>query len=300
ILDRMLPLLRRLIGEDIDLATAVAPEAGTVRVDPAQIEQVVMNLVVNARDAMPDGGRILIEVDNDRITPDEAASYPYIVHPGRYVRLSVSDTGSGMDEEVLNHVFEPFFTTKEQGKGTGLGLATLYGIVKQSGGYVWARSEPGRGSRFDIYLPRVGERAGTEPDVQPGPPPEGGRGETILLVEDEDGVRDLARRVLEKNGYRVLEAADPAAALELMSESPAVDLLLTDVVMPGMSGGELAEHLRRSRPGLPTLFTSGYTEDEIVRRGIVAGEAMFLKKPFTPNELLEHVRLTLQGAPIDG
>lgn len=299
VIEGMLPMLRRLIGEDIELVTEIEPEVGSIRVDPVQMEQVVMNLVVNARDAMPDGGRMTVRLVDDRITPEDAAEHPHDMEPGAYVRLSVSDTGLGMDEEVLSHVFDPFFTTKDQGAGTGLGLATLYGIVKQSGGHVWARSEPGRGSRFDVYFPHVpGDAAGTEPGSDGGSSHSRGHGETILLVEDEDGVRRLARKVLEKNGYRVLEAEDPAVALDLVRDGTRrIDLLFTDVVMPGMSGGELAERLRQSRPDLPTLFTSGYTEDQVVRRGVTAGEASFLDKPFTPDELLRQIQAVLSHRP---
>ncbi|MDX1673783.1 MAG: PAS domain S-box protein [Longimicrobiales bacterium] len=296
----MLPMLRRLIGEDIELDATVAPDTGRVRIDPVQLEQVVMNLAVNARDAMPDGGRMTLELTDDRITESQAARYPYQVVAGPYVRLTVADTGEGMDDEILSHVFDPFFTTKDQGQGTGLGLATLFGIVKQAGGYVWAHSEPGAGSRFDVFLPRVEAGAGaTRPTTDGAAPRRRGRGETILLVEDEAPVRKLARRVLEKNGYRILEAEDPATALALVERhSGPIDLLFTDVVMPGMSGGELAERLRASRPDLPTLFTSGYTEDEVVRRGVSAGEAAFMEKPFTPDELLRQIRKVLDGRPV--
>ena len=298
----MLPMLRRLIGEDIELDASLDPDAGRIRIDPVQMEQVVMNLAVNARDAMPDGGRMTLELADDRITDERAARYPYEVVAGPYVRLTVADTGLGMDEEVLSHVFDPFFTTKGQGQGTGLGLATLFGIVKQAGGYVWAHSEPGDGSRFDVFIPRV-ESGGrtTAPATDGAAPRRGGRGETILLVEDEAPVRTLARRVLEKNGYRILEAEDPAAALALVERHDGpIDLLFTDVVMPGMSGGELAERLRATRPDLPTLFTSGYTEDEVVRRGVSAGEAAFMEKPFTPDELLRQIRQVLDGHPVRG
>ncbi|MGK7313522.1 MAG: PAS domain S-box protein [Candidatus Longimicrobiales bacterium M2_2A_002] len=297
VLQDMLPMLGRLIGEDIELVTEIDPDAGRVRVDSVQLEQVVMNLAVNARDAMPRGGRMRLELTGDVITAEDSAEYPYEVRTGPYVRLTVADTGRGMDDETLSHVFDPFFTTKERGEGTGLGLATLFGIVKQSGGYVWADSEPGAGSRFDVYIPRVAEPVtGTEPEPDE-PSGEAGRGETILLVEDEDSVRVLARRVLERNGYQVMEAESPAAALELADDDGRrIDLLFTDVVMPGMSGGELAERLRVARPDLPTLFTSGYTEDEVVRRGVSAGRASFLEKPFTPAELLQQIQKMLHRA----
>ena len=296
VLENMVPMLTRLIGEDVELVTRIEPDVGGVRADPVQLEQVIMNLAVNARDAMPAGGRMEVELTDDRITPEMAAQYPYQVRPGEYVRLTVSDTGRGMEDEVLSHVFDPFFTTKEPGQGTGLGMATLYGIVKQSGGYVWGRSDVGQGSRFDVYLPRVeGEEAADRKEAA-GRSPGQGRGETILLVEDEDSVRELARRVLQKNGYEVLSAEGPDVALDLVRDhGDRIDLLFTDVVMPGMSGGELADRLRAERPELPTLFTSGYTEDEVVRRGVSAGEAAFLEKPFTPKDLLREVRTILDG-----
>jgi PAS domain S-box-containing protein len=295
VLDGMLPMLRRLIGEDIELVTAIDSDASSIRVDPVQLEQVVMNLVVNARDAMPDGGRMTLQLADDGITPEEAAEYPYEVLAGPYTRLSVADTGRGMDEEVLSHVFDPFFTTKGQGEGTGLGLATLYGIVKQSGGYVWASSELGKGSRFDVFLPAVPQGASRTDADSAGSAPRGrGQGEIILLVEDEDGVRRLVRKVLEKNGYRVMEAEAPALAIDMVRErTEHIDLLFTDVVMPGMSGGELSERLRELQPDLLTLFTSGYTEDQVVRRGVSAGEAEFLEKPFTPDQLLEQIQTML-------
>lgn len=295
VLDGMLPMLGRLIGEDIELVTEIDGDASSIRVDPVQLEQVVMNLVVNARDAMPDGGRMSLQLADDGITPEEAAEYPYEVLAGTYTRLSVADTGRGMDEEVLSHVFDPFFTTKGQGEGTGLGLATLYGIVKQSGGYVWATSELGQGSRFDVFIPAVPEGApGAEAGSTGSAPRERGQGEIILLVEDEDGVRRLVRKVLEKNGYRVMEAERPALAIDLVKDrTERIDLLFTDVVMPGMSGGELAERLREFQPDLLTLFTSGYTEDQVVRRGVTAGEAEFLEKPFTPDQLLQQIQTML-------
>mgnify|MGYP001081726851 CR=1 FL=1 len=304
VVEGMLPMLRRLIGEDIELVTEIEPEVSAVRVDPVHMEQVIMNLVVNARDAMPDGGRMTLRLTDDRISPEQAAGYPYPVNPGAYVRFSVTDTGLGMEEDVLSHVFDPFFTTKDQGDGTGLGLATLYGIVKQSSGYVWARSEPGRGSRFDVYLPHApGDARREAPDAAGDGARQRGRGETILLVEDEDGVRRLARRVLEKNGYRVLEADDPTLALDMVRDrAVSIDLLFTDVVMPGMSGGELAERLREIQPDLLTLFTSGYTEDHVVRRGVMTGEAEFLEKPFTPDQLLRRIQrmLVLGRTPAGG
>jgi PAS domain S-box-containing protein len=295
---RMLPMIRRLIGEQIRLDTMLQTGTAPVRVDAAQFEQVVMNLVVNARDAMPDGGRLILELADDRISAAGAPGYSDPIEPGAYVRLTVTDDGHGMSEEVLRHIFEPFFTTKAQGKGTGLGLATLYGIVKQSGGHVRARSSVGKGSRFDICFPAVDE------PVPPAPPANGravpareAGGRVVLLVEDEMAVRRLTRRVLEKNAYTVLEAATPAVALDIARRHEgSIDLLLTDVVMPGMSGPDLADALKAQRADIPVLFTSGYTDDEVVRHGVVAGGARFLEKPFSTEQLLLAVQAALPGS----
>ena len=282
-------MLRRLIGEDIELVTRLTPGLGQVMADPDQIHQVIMNLAVNARDAMPNGGKLEIataEVEVDRAT---AATHPDAA-PGRYVRLRVTDTGMGMTEEVRRHVFEPFFTTKEQGKGTGLGLATVYGIVRQSDGWIEVESAPGRGSTFRIHLPLVdaGVAAdGTKPkaeNVSHGD-------ETVLIVEDQEGVRRLARIVLEAHGYRVLEAANGAEAqVAARGHAAGIDLLLTDVVMPGMDGRLLAEHLRKLRPNLPVILMSGYAEDVAANRGLLAGGLAYVQKPFTPGELAAKVR----------
>jgi hypothetical protein len=286
-------LLRRLIGEDLTLAAALDPEVGHVRGDPGQLQQVIMNLAVNARDAMPGGGRLTIESRNVELDEAYAAQHRDVT-PGRYVLLAVSDTGTGMSEETQSHLFEPFFTTKEMGKGTGLGLATVYGIVRQSGGHVWVYSELGHGTTFKIYLPRVDEPA--EPlATRARAAPESLRGtETILLVEDEAAVRAVTRQLLQRNGYTVLEAPQGAAALALLEGGPVrLDLLLTDVVMPGMSGRELADQLTSRCPGLRVVYMSGYTDDAIVRHGMLEPGLEYLQKPFRPDGLLMKVREVL-------
>ncbi len=289
----MRDMLQRLIGEDIRLSTRLEA-TGRVRADPHQLEQVLLNLAVNARDAMPDGGSLTIATRD--IEVDEGDGRAKGLAPGRYVELAVSDTGIGMSEEVLAHVFEPFFTTKPVGQGTGLGLATVYGIVKQSGGHIWASSWPGQGATFTICLPRVRDSAAGE-DVGPEPPPPGrGRGETVLLVEDDAGVRRLARESLVRHGYQVLEAASPAAALALGPEQIAeLDLLVTDVVLPGMPGRELHRRLLAIEPGLPVLYTSGYAGDAEGRERGLAPGAPFLPKPFSPSSLVQKVSEVLAG-----
>jgi signal transduction histidine kinase len=286
-------LLRRTLGENIDIVTNLAPDLWSVRADPGQLEQVIVNLGVNARDAMPEGGKLTIETSSVEL--DEAYAMGHLpVQPGAFVLLAVSDTGMGMSEETMAHIFEPFFTTKEKGKGTGLGLATVYGIVKQSGGFIWVYSEPGQGSTFKIYLPRVAEEA--EPGHSPGAGAPKGGTETILLVEDEGGVRSLARRVLETLGYTILEAADSALAVGLADayKGP-IHLLLTDVVLPDSGGRKLAEQLMGRRAGLKVLYMSGYTENAIVHRGILEAKTAFLHKPFTPHELATGVRSALDA-----
>jgi two-component system, cell cycle sensor histidine kinase and response regulator CckA len=282
-------MLRRLIGEDVVLETAVRPETGAVKADRGQIEQVIVSLVVNARDAMPEGGVIRVEAENVDLDAD-ASRHPAIP-AGPYVRVTVSDTGVGMDPVTRSHAFEPFFTTKEQGKGTGLGLATVYGIVKQSGGYVVLHSEPGKGATFEIYLPRLQEVAAAGAAVAgPAPPPRPGT-ETILLVEDEEMLRELAREVLEAGGYRVLGAAGGEEAVRVAAgHDGTIHLLLTDVVMPGMNGRMLAERLLKSRPGMKVLYTSGYTDDVIFQRGVLPEGSAFLHKPFTTHGLERKVR----------
>jgi PAS domain S-box-containing protein len=282
-------LLRRLIGEDVRLAVVAPPAACRVFADPNQIDQVVMNLAVNARDAMPQGGRLTLAC-RPVTDPDGDPAPP----PGRYVELSVADTGTGMPAEVRAHIFEPFFTTKEAGKGTGLGLATVYGIVRQAGGQVTLESEVGRGTTFRVLLPEAADRAA---DGGPAAVAAAGRGtETVLLVEDDDGVRELSRVALESQGYAVLAAAGGREALAALAGRPGgADLLVTDVVMPGMSGRELADAVRATAPGVRVLYVSGYTDDAIVRHGVREGADAFLQKPFTPLGLVRKVRAVLDG-----
>jgi CheY-like chemotaxis protein len=288
-------MLRRLIGEDITLVTDLDPGLCPVETDPGQIEQVIMNLAVNSRDAMPQGGRLTIRTRTVELNEAYAEDRPS-VRPGTYAVLAVEDSGVGMDEETKRHLFEPFFTTKEVGKGTGLGLAAVYGIVKQSGGHIEVESEPGRGTTFKIYLPRAREVA---PAVRPSqllpprPSPTHGS-ETVLLVEDEDGVRALARTILQVNQYNVLEARDGAEALKVTSDwSRPIDLMLTDVVMPQLSGYQLADRLKPARPGMKVLFMSGYTDDAISHHQVLSPDAHFLQKPFTPDVLARKVREVL-------
>jgi PAS domain S-box-containing protein len=286
-------MLKRLIGEDIELVTALAPDLGAVKADPGQIEQVVMNLAVNARDAMPDGGKLTIETSNQELGQEYTEEHR-LVPPGSYVLLSVSDTGTGMDEATQARLFEPFFTTKEQGKGTGLGLATVYGIVKQSGGFIWVYSELGQGTTFKVYLPRVDE-AVSAPSAPAAPESLHGT-ETILLAEDAAPVRSVAREVLRRHGYRVLTAADGRTALELAGTHPGpIDLLITDVIMPEMSGRQVADRLKERLPKLKVLFVSGYTDDAIVRHGILEPGIAFLQKPFSPESLARKVREVLDA-----
>ncbi|OGK80055.1 MAG: hypothetical protein A2X52_11000 [Candidatus Rokubacteria bacterium GWC2_70_16] len=294
VLSGMVVMLRRLIGEDIDLAVRPGPDLGHVSADPGQLEQVIVNLVVNARDAMSQGGQLTLETANIELDARYARQHPG-AQPGSYVMLAVSDTGVGMDAEIQARVFEPFFTTKEPGKGTGLGLSTVYGIVKQSDGYISLWSEPGRGTTFTIYLPRVEAPVATEGQVV-ATPPQGT--ETILLVEDEDEVRALAREVLEQSGYTVLAASGPAEALGIVERhADPIHLILTDVVMPHMSGPQLVKDIAPLRPGIKVLYMSGYTADAIAQHGILDPGASLLQKPFLPHALARKAREVLDTPP---
>ena len=287
------PILIRLLREDIELTMALDPALGTVMADRSQLEQVIVNLVVNARDAMPDGGRLLIETANVDLDTAYAATH-HSATPGAYIQLVISDTGIGMDADTLSRVFEPFFTTKGPDQGSGLGLATVYGIVKQSGGNIWPYSEPGAGSAFKIYLPRSEAVAQASPNQTDAEGTFAGS-ETVLLVEDDVAVRSFARSILERHGYRVLEAADAREALGIASgEVGSIDLLITDVIMPRMHGTELAAQLREVHPTLPVLYTSGYTEGGAFqeRRG---DDSTFLSKPFSGTMLVHKVREALGG-----
>jgi PAS domain S-box-containing protein len=281
-------MLKRLIGENVELRIALGADVGTVRADPGQLEQAIVNLAVNARDAMPDGGHLTIETSNAELD-SQYAKERVVIAPGPYVLVAVSDTGVGMSAATRAHLFEPFFTTKEPGKGTGLGLATVYGIVKQSGGYIWAASELGQGATFKIYLPRVtGSPISTKPAAVAHP---SGGSETVLVVEDEDSVRRVAVRILRSRGYEVLQAGDAEEALEVAAaRSTPIDILVTDVVMPGMSGRELAKLLSVERPAMRALYVSGYTDHEIVQNGQLEPGLAFLQKPFSPDTLARKVR----------
>ena len=285
-------MLRRLIGENIELSTVLNPDLGSIKIDPGQMEQVIMNLVVNARDAMPEGGKLLIETENVYLS-DNYTKQHIGVSPGPYVMLAISDTGMGMEEETQEHIFEPFFTTKELGKGTGLGLSTVYGIIKQSEGSIWVYSEVGEGTTFKIYLPRVDEGAqhytkSLETDANLH------GSETILLAEDEEIVRNLAREVLESYGYHVLEAANGGSALLICEQyKETIHLLLTDVIMPEMSGHTLVERLAGLRPQMKVLYMSGYTDSGMAQRGVMAEGAHFIQKPFSPRDLMRKIREVL-------
>lgn len=294
-------MLERLLGEDIELVFLPAPELGATRADAGQIEQVLMNLAVNARHAMPDGGTLVIATSNVDLSGEEASRHACI-RPGAYVKIAVSDTGAGMDAATKARVFDPFFTTKPAGQGTGLGLATVYGIVKQSGGCVTVSSEPGAGTTFEVFLPREAAAHVPAPAPEPAPAPAAREKratgtETILVVEDEAAVRNVTRRLLEAAGYTVLTAASGAEALAICAGHAAeIRLLLTDVVMPGMNGRELADRLGALRPGIRVLFMSGYTDDAIVHRGVLQPGTRFLEKPFVANALLHEVRSALDEA----
>ena len=286
-------MMKRLLGDDIRLVTTLSPQLGLVKADAGQIEQVIMNLAVNARDAMPEGGQLTIETANVDMAEEYLREHA-VARAGRYVMFAVTDSGVGMDEQTKAHMFEPFFTTKEAGKGTGLGLATVYGIVKQSGGFVWVYSEAGRGTTFKIYLPRTDQ----------SPEPVDGavhtaslRGtETVLVVDDAPAVRTAVRAVLERHGYVVVEATNGEAALQLaMKHRGPLDLLITDVVMPGLSGRDVAGNLSSQRPGVRVLYISGYADDAIVRHGVLEPGIRFMQKPFAPDALAQKVREVLDA-----
>jgi two-component system cell cycle sensor histidine kinase/response regulator CckA len=288
-------LLRPLIGEHIELTTSLAPAVGCTRADAGQLEQVIMNLVVNAKDAMPNGGKISIRTSSVTLDDSYRPENTFIKN-GPYIMISVSDTGEGMDRETQARIFEPFFTTKEKGKGTGLGLSTVYGIIKQSGGYVFVQSEPARGTVFTIYFPRVDEPSDAV-GAAPVPLSAVGGSETVLLVEDEDSVRQLVRETLESRGYRVLEAANGNAALALAANHPdPIHVVITDVVMPGLNGHELVQQLQLARPGLKVLYLSGYAQDAFPATAAAASQKTFLQKPFTLQSLTRKVREIL-GPP---
>ena len=298
VVSHMERMLRRLIGENILLTTELSAEAGCVRADPTQIEQVLLNLVVNARDAMPDGGRVMIT--SARRTFGRSDRLPAELAAGEYVVLTVQDTGGGMPTSVAARAFEPFFTTKPAGQGTGLGLSTAYGIVKQSGGHVWLNSTPGTGTEVTVLLPRVDEEADVAaPQALPVSTDVRGS-ETILLVEDEKSVRDLARRILERRGYNVISASDGGEAIERVErEEQPIHLLLTDVIMPGLNGQDVALRIRALRPDIRVLFMSGYNEEAVLRHGVLAAGAAFIEKPFSPAVLLDRVRGILSSDPSD-
>ena len=294
VIRNMVGLLRRMVGEDIELVTHLAPDLGKVRADPTQLEQVIMNLVINSRDAMPGGGQVTLETANVTVERFQPGGPP----PGNWTVLRVRDTGHGMDAETLSHIFEPFFTTKAPGKGTGLGLSIVYGIVKQNGGEITVQSEVGKGTEFTIYLPHAGAALPVETPVEePVVESVSGAGETILLVEDEPGVRKLVRQMLVQQGYQVLEAGSGPEALALAQRHPGpIHLLLTDVVMPQLNGRELAEQLQALRPGIKLIYMTGYTEDAVVRHGVSTAGVVCLQKPFLPDTLARKVREVLDRA----
>ena len=292
----VLPLVRVLLGEDIEVRTELAPSLGVVKVDPAQFEQILMNLAANSRDAMPDGGVFTVRTVDAHVDEVRARLYKSVT-AGPHVRMMVGDTGSGMDEATRARIFEPFFSTKKFGEGTGLGLATVYGIVKQSGGHIWVESEPGRGARFDIYLPHVASPRLEAPAAPSAVAAAGGK-ETVLLVEDEPSARSLFKAVLERYGYTVLEAENGETALERAEAhraSGTLDLLVTDLVMPRLSGRQVAERVRDLWPGVAVLYVSGYSREAVLQDGRLDPDSQFLGKPFGPEDLARKVRKVLES-----
>ncbi len=286
-------MLSRVIGEDIELIASLHPSLASVKADPGQIEQVLMNLAVNARDAMPHGGKLMMETSNVEVSAELARDLDLV--PGKYAMLRVTDTGHGMEAGTMAHIFEPFFTTKPMGKGTGLGLATVWGIMKQSGGSIRVESEAGRGSTFRIYLPATQGSTRRRQESLSGERVTGGK-ETILIAEDEPDLRELARIFLEGYGYKVLEAASAEQAIETAGAFPdAIDLLLTDVIMPGMSGRQLAESILSKRPQTKIVYMTGYTDDMVVQHKVLEPGVMLLQKPFSKVDLALKVRSTLDG-----
>jgi CheY-like chemotaxis protein len=292
VVDEMQRMLPRLLGEDVQLTTVLSPHPALVRADPNQVKQVLMNLAVNARDAMPEGGRLVMET-SAVMMPDPRLPKLQIP-PGPYVLLTVADNGCGMDQATLNRIFEPFLSTKAEGKGTGLGLATVFGIVKQSGGSIAVESHPGVGTTFRIFLPRAAESAILPDSQSAGHNGSCGRGETVLLVDDRADVRTFVRRMLDQNGYSVLEAGGAAEALQTGERHPGpIDVLLTDVVMPGTSGRQLAEQLQRTRPATKVIYMSGHAAADLLHRGELADSPHLLSKPFKEKQLLETIQIAL-------
>jgi signal transduction histidine kinase len=287
---RIEPMIRRVSAENIVLRTSLAADLDLVLADESQLEQVILNLAVNAADAMPDGGSLVLETTNVELDDDYVLAHPEVI-PGKYVMLAASDTGCGMSESTISKVFEPFFTTKEPGRGTGLGLATAYAIVRQAGGHIWVYSEVGNGTTFKIYLPRI-ERGAPVARAPHQVSSSVGRGGTVLLVEDDEDVRRGVKATLMRLGYTVLEASDGEAALATAALHPsAIDVVVTDLMMPGMNGRELGDQLAERQPNLRVVFTSGYTDDEVIRRRLVNEGQSFLQKPFTADQLIRAIEL---------
>jgi CheY-like chemotaxis protein len=290
-------MMRRLLGEDLELIMQLAPDLGNIQADPGQIQQLIMNLLVNSRDAIAGNGRIIIETQNIQLNGEYLKKHQ-IVKAGHYVMLAVSDNGQGIKKEHQDYIFEPFFTTKEEGKGTGLGLATVYGIVKQNDGYIWVYSEYGIGTTFKIYLPRMEGEVKAVTEVSKVEPVFEGH-ETILVVEDEEDVRQLICETLEKYHFEVLQAPHGEMGLKLCRQnSNPIDLVITDVVMPHMSGKEFIERLIEIHPEIRVLYISGYTNEAIVHEGILEANTHFLQKPFTPSELIKTIRRLIDQQPL--